>query len=285
MSEQYHLPAEEGENPTLQEEYNQKVESGEIKKPEEAPLLAGKYKSVEDLENAYQHLQKKLGTSEDAEAPSGDTTPNTTEPSQEEAAKEEIEQTTEEEVDQETQDILQRAEVTMDDLSDEWFANGRKYTEETYKKFEALGISRDLLNEQSNMREELSVLKAERQKNEVLGIVGGEDGYSKVRNWAATNLSPEEQSAYNLQVNSDDLGIVKAAVQGLHARYLNSVGNEPKQLKTGQADSGSTTDVFQNFKQVQAAMRDNRYNSKHRDHDPAYVQYVEDKVKRSRLKF
>ena len=104
---------------------------------------------------------------------------------------------------------------------------------------------------------------------------GGEEAFTAMQYWARDNLTDAEKAAYSKGINGD-LETVKLTVAGLHARYANSVGNEPN-LISGKAASYSS-DKFESTAQLEEAMNDPRYKK-----DPAFRAKVEDKLSRSSI--
>ena len=49
-------------------------------------------------------------------------------------------------------------------------------------------------------------------------MVGGDEAYQEMAEWAARNMSEGEKTAYNTAVNSKDMDTVKLAVDGLKAQ-------------------------------------------------------------------
>ena len=92
---------------------------GEKLQAEQEGLLAGKYKSAEELEKAYVELQKKLGDNKEEEQAS---------------AEEKTEETPQ----------LSEGATLITSASEEYFANGNKLSTETMAKFSSLS-SQDLI--------------------------------------------------------------------------------------------------------------------------------------------
>ena len=92
--------------------------------------------------------------------------------------------------------------------------------------------------------------------------------------WAKANLSAEELTNYNTQVNSSNSKIRGQAIRGLHAQFSADSG-EGKPLVHG-GSTTSTTGGYGSRAQMIAAMQDSKYQS-----DPAYRAEVEAKVARS----
>lgn len=75
--------------------------------------------------------------------------------------------------------------------------------------------------------------KAEIAKNdaEIVGVVGGQEAYGELQEWALSNLSDSEVNSFNKAVlETGDIGIAKFAVEGLQARYLKANGSAPDKV-------------------------------------------------------
>jgi len=85
-------------------------------------------------------------------------------------------------------------------------------------------------------------------------MVGGDEAYTEMAEWAASNMSDGEKKAYNTAVNSKDMDTVKLAVDGLKAKYESANGSEPS-LTQGKA-TPTTEQGYASWAEVTAAMSD-----------------------------
>lgn len=233
-------------------------ENNNPNKEERPDWLPEKFKNVEQMAEAYSHLEKKLGSGEsEAEAP-------TEEAPQQEAP----------EVDATASDVKQAVEnagVNFDSLQAEYDENGQ-LSEDAYNKLSEAGFPQDLVNSWIAGQEAL----AKDYQTSVYNIVGGEQAYSEMVNWAGENLSESEVAAYDRAVSSGDIEMVKLAVSGLQTKYQANEGTDPSLIE-GQS-SNSSGGVYSSWSEVTSAMRDPRYKS-----DPAYRQSVTNKLARSNV--
>ena len=236
---------------------------GEKIAAEQDTLLAGKYKTAEDLEKAYKELESKLGQQ--------DTEPEQAEP--------------EAETESQPTSLSDNASV-ITEASDEYFSNEGKLSPETLQKFKGMS-SEDLVNayiEVTNNPEWSGNLPSqvedvtESQINEVKNFAGGDQAYSDMVQWAGKNLDQKTISTFDDIIAKGNIDAIKFAVQGLKSQYLNAVGFEGNMVQ-GKAPQGSR-DVFRSQAELVAAMSDRRY-----DNDPAYRQDVIEKLDRSDLEF
>ena len=240
---------------------------GEKLEAEQETLLAGKYKSTEDLERAYKELESKLGQ------PTADEAEDT------EIAEAEAEDKPDAKTLSENANIITQA-------SEEYYENGNKLTPETLQKFRGMS-SEDLVNaylEVTNTGEwsatptDLQSDVTEVQINEVKNSAGGDQQYSDMVQWAGKNLDEKSIKAFDHIINTGSIDAIKFAVSGLRTQYLNAVGYDGTMLQ-GKAPQNNR-DVFRSQAELVAAMSDKRY-----DNDPAYRQDIIEKLDRSDLEF
>ena len=248
------------DNLTPEEQENLAV--GEKLQADQEQLLAGKYKSAEELEKAYVELQKKLGEN-----------------------KEETEQASAEKQPEDKPQLSEGATL-ITDASKEYFDNGNKLSPETLAKFASLS-SQDLIKAymevQSNpeFQQQQAAPPAEitaSQINQIKNAAGGEKAYANIVNWAKTNLPEDQINAFDEVVNTGSVQAIQLAVSGLKSQYDNANGVEGRMV-TGK-NAPNNGDVFRSQAELVRAMSDARY-----DNDPAYRQDVIEKLDRSDLEF
>ena len=248
------------DNLTPEEQENLAV--GEKLQAEQEGLLAGKYKSAEELEKAYVELQKKLGENkEDTEKASAEEQP-------------------------EDKPQLSEGATLITDASKEYFDNGNKLSPETLAKFSSLS-SQDLIkaymevSQNPEFQQQQAAPPAEitaSQINQIKNAAGGEKAYANIVNWAKTNLPQDQVLAFDEVVNTGSVQAIQLAVSGLKAQYDDANGVEGRMV-TGKT-APNNGDVFRSQAELVRAMNDPRYDS-----DPAYRQDVIEKLDRSDLEF
>jgi len=236
---------------------------GEKLQGDQEQLLAGKYKSAEELEKAYVELQKKLGDNKEEETEKA----STEEPPEDKPK-------------------LSEGATLITDASKEYFDNGNKLSPETLAKFSSLS-SQDLIKAymevQSNpeFQQQQAAPPADittSQINQIKNSAGGEKQYANIVNWAKTNLPQDQIQAFDEVVNTGSVQAIQLAVSGLKAEYDNANGVEGRMV-TGKT-APNNGDVFRSQAELVRAMSDARYDS-----DPAYRQDVIEKLDRSDLEF
>ena len=227
--------------------------------PEEGPdnLIAGKFKTQEDLLRAYEELQKKLGqeTPEEGEEPAEEPT----EATEEAPAEEEVTP---------AEDVIVKASKSYEETGE--------LSEEAIEELAALD-SKELIKaylsqfqKQTAAAQTQTTAKAE--SDAIIQSVGGAEKYGEMINWAAQNMSADEISAYNAATNAG-AAAARFAVEALSNRYKAAEGHEAP-LVRGKATASS--EGFRSNAELSRAIADPRYHT-----DPAYRMDVEAKLARS----
>jgi hypothetical protein len=208
--------------------------------------LPEKFKTAEDMAQAYASLEQKIGSQDEVQQP-------------EENNLEEI------------ADELENRGVDFDALSNEFMEQGG-LTEDSYGKLLAAGIPRTMVDQFIEGQNAV----AGQMQQQAYSQVGGEQAYADMTTWASDNLPEASIDAFNSAVNSGNQETANLAIQGLQARYRSVNGSEPT-LVMGETNTVSGG-VFNSAAQLTAAMRDPRYST-----DSAYRQSVASKLSRSNV--
>lgn len=241
---------------------------------EDSGLLAGKYKSQEELEKGYLELQQQLGKKETSEE-SG------------------ISESEPELEDKETPESRSATEIYGEYIGSKFDEAGIDYegmnsrfqesgqlTDDDYKELGEAGFNKDMVDAylqgiQFNAQRDTELQQG--QVKEIQDMYGGADAYGEMITWAAGVLTDSEKSAFDLAINNPNYDMVKLAVAGLHARYMAEGNKEPK-LVSGRGTKRGSKSKFESMAQVVAAMQDPLYAS-----DPAFRKQVEEKLSRSNV--
>ena len=269
----------QSESPALSAENEEMLAAmaGEGDQPDE--LLAGKYKSVQDLEKAYKELQTKLSRGESVAPESEDD--SSADDSEAEAEDEEDDKpagNARELYGDLIGGKLEEAQINVQDMNVRWQQTGTLEPGD-YDQLAEAGFNRDMVDAYLSGLQYKQTQDTALSVKEVASIkesLGGEGEYSKMIEWAAANLSADEVEGFNQIINTQPMAAVKMAITGLHARYSAVEGREPK-LIGGRAPKGST-DKFESTAQLVAAMSDPKYST-----DPAYQRKVQEKLSRSSI--
>jgi hypothetical protein len=268
----------QSETPALSPDNEEMLASLAGEDDKEGELLAGKYKSVEDLEKAYKELQTKLsrGQSTAPEAEDNDA-------ADDEAGGDDKE---DDKPAGDAREIygdliggkLDDAGIDFQDMNVRWQQSGTLESGD-YEQLAEAGFNRDMVDAYLSGLQYKATQDTALTVKEVASIkesLGGETEYNRMIEWAGANLSPDEVEGFNQIINTQPMSAVKMAVTGLHARYSAVEGREPK-LIGGRAPKGSN-DKFESTAQLVAAMSDPKYST-----DPAYQRKIQEKLGRSSI--
>ena len=240
---------------------------------EGSELLAGKYKSVEELEKGYQELKQKMSSGEKTE---------------EAAPKAESESESEPESDTETtgdaKEIygefigsrFEEAGIDFGGMNDRWQQTGQ-LTQDDYTALDGAGFNKEMVDAYLEGVQFKATQDSQLAAQQVLDIkqeFGGEKAYDDMIAWASTALTDGEKAAFDRSIRTTDLDQIKLVIGGLQSRYQSQANIEPK-LIGGKASRGPA-DKYESHAQVIAAMNDPLYQT-----DPAYRKKVEQKLSRS----
>jgi len=233
---------------------------GEAMQEAEDTRLAGKYENAQELEKAYIELEKKLGTQEKTDAPTEDSQ----DPPETEAKEDKKED---------------KSDDTSSILDDLWSqAQENKYSDETIEQLNKMSSSdiakMHLQYRAANQPRDLS----ENDVQQLKGIVGGDENYANMIDWANKSLNKQEVDMFDQVMEKGDPLAAFFAVRSLAYRYNDAVGFDGKMIQ-GNAPKQSN-DIFRSQAEVVKAMGDSRY-----ERDPAYRKDIMDKLARSDVNF
>ena len=227
---------------------------GETMQEAQDNLLAGKYKNAQDLEQGYIELQKKLGEGE-AEEPVAE-------------AEEEEYEGEEGEEDGSILDELWEYEINNEEFHEDAVAE--------LQQMDPVDLANLHIEYRKQVEEEGAGAKdfTEAEMTELKGVVGGDENYQNMLQWAGANLNQQEIDMFDAVMQRGDALGAFFAIRSLAYRYNDAAGYEGKML-TGNAPKTSGTQ-FRSQQEVIQAMSDPRYES-----DPAYRKDIMDKLTRS----
>jgi hypothetical protein len=234
-------------------------------------LLAGKYKSEEELqkgfieaaikqhgslEAAYKAAEKGLGKTPEEKTKAADTKP---------AAKTSA--------DPDQIPIGDAEQVTLDDLATEYVNTG-KLSEASVKILTDNGVPQEFITQY------LEGVKAtiELTQMKVHAHAGGPEAYKELIQWGAKNYPRDDSIAFNKAIESGDFTQIKQAIDALKSRFVAANGQETGRLRPNGGSNQTGADVFGSWDEVKSAMKDPRYEK-----DAAYRNQVEQKTMRSQL--
>jgi hypothetical protein len=218
--------------------------------------LPEKFKSPEDMANAYSELEKKMGT-------------GTTDEEQPAEATEENDGDVQDDDDNNKENTEYSAVVT--DASKEFFANDGQLSDETYEKLAQAGLPKELVD--SYAAGQQALLQSE--EGEIKSVANGQ--FDAMAEWANDNLGQEEIDAFDDIVTGGTKEQAKFAVKSLYDRYERANGSSPK-LVQGTVTGGSTM-PFKSMQELARAQSDPRYKTG----DKAYHEEIDRRLSVSRL--
>jgi len=235
---------------TISEE--QAGEEQEVERPE---WLPEKFKSPEDMAQAYSELEKKMGQGTTEEQ-----TAETTEDN-------------EGDVQDDKPDDNENADynAVVVDASKEFFENDGQLSEETYEKLAKAGLPKELVD--SYAAGQQALLQSE--EGEIKSVANGQ--FDAMAEWANDNLQQEEIDAFDDIVTTGTKEQAKFAVKSLYDRYTQANGSSPR-LVQGAVTGGSTM-PFKSMQELARAQSDPRYKSG----DKAYHEEIDRRLSVSRL--
>lgn len=255
------VPSEDsGQSAEEQQALIDRADGKQTSSSEGDTLLAGKFKTVEELEKGYKEAQKLISSTRkvDDQGEAGETqTPEDKTP-------------TELEIPAPDGDNASGEEFSIDEYVTSYQENDG-LTDEDYAKLAKQGYSKTIVDNYINGQIALN----ETTRQTAFAQAGGEEAYKKMVTWAASNLTDSERTAYDNMVN-DSPEARQLAIEGLKAKYVAANGTEGSLVGGTSASSGVLP--FQSRAQVTEAMRDPRYKS-----DPAYRSEVEARMAKTTL--
>lgn len=243
----------------------------------EQKLLAGKYKSEEDLNKGILELIKKQaggdleayykGLEKDFHSTSanGGIKP---EKSEQATAPENEGDNTDAGQEQQQEKTVDTSPIDFDRYGSEYNESGT-LSESSITELTNKGIPREMVDQY------LQGLTAvvELNKSHAFNLVGGEATYNEMISWARSNLSEGERDVFNKVIGTNDLTARGTAIANLYKQFKSA---NPT-LLDGEG-SGGPGDVYNSRAEMSADMKDPRYAK-----DPAFRETVMAKLARSKI--
>ncbi len=215
------------------------------KKAEEAKeetLLAGKYKDVKELEQAYLEAQKMISSKQPEPTPG------------EQAPQEQEMQIQHGPFQGSVTEVLEAAGIEGNDIAKEWQAQG-KLTEDMYDKLANLGWQRQVVD--TFVQGQFAVAAHEQQaqvnmKQDAVQMAGGDEAFQNLYRFAATHYDEAQQN--NLNERLADPNAYKGAIKEMMYDYQAETGSSmSKPLTEAQAPSNISAEGFKTTQEVRAA--------------------------------
>jgi len=194
---------------------------------EDTGRILGKFNSQEELAKAYQELERKLGQPKGEADPEALPTPQgyTADQAAEVYGKEAV-------------DTLATKGVDLADLM--WQADNGKDISNHYDTLaEAFNVPRQVVENYISKAQPAPAaapatgLSAD-DATELKAMVGGDQGFQDLSNWAAQNLEQQELADYNAVVDSGNKDAIRWALKAMQSRSAgNNTPSEPKLISGG----------------------------------------------------
>ena len=241
-------------------------------------MLAGKYKSVEDLETAYNELQKKLG-----ETPTQETTETETEYELYSDDGSVNYDTANELYGNQLGELFKNNNIDPFAMSKHFEENNGTLDDSMYEQLSKAGLSKSVVDSYlDGVRNEVGFnpdtpepVLSESEVDEVKAIAGGSDGYDALMDWAGNNLTKEDAKNYDDVLATANKSAIKFAVKALMGQYEDSQGRDSR-IVTGKE---SSTENYRSMAEVVRDMNKPEYQT-----DQAFRDDVLRKLSASNLK-
>ena len=218
---------------------------------QEDKLLAGKYKTVEELEKGYAELQKAFSKGD-----KGDPAPP---PATSDAGGEE---------DSLVINRAQEGEESAEALIAKALQEGEDLPLAKLKKMGVSESTADLIRQGIEA-------ESSRFRSELYRVVDGKDNYGPISKWAADNADPEELEAYNRAVTTGDLPTSRLLLRGLRAAYEAAEGStEPSRIRGSNTPRATGAQPYASQAEWISDINNPKYSE-----DPAFRREVMERVR------
>ena len=246
---------------------------------EESQLLAGKFKSTEELERAYLEAQKLISSR-------GQQPP---EPAAEEPALAPDQYTPElgkQLYGDTVATAIEAAQINPLEMAEKVYA-GQDVSSYVDALVNQGGLPREVVETYLQGVKPAAPAPAQQQSSglteadaaELKAMVGGDQQFQQLSQWAVSNLEPQELADYNAAVDSGNKAAARFALKQLQVRA--SSGGEPKLISGGGAVK---TDVFDSDQQAVDARSKRDANGRFLyETDPKYRQWYDKTLSRSNV--
>jgi hypothetical protein len=239
-------------------------------------LLAGKFKSPQELEKAYLEAQKLIGQ-------------RGQQPPTEEPASPAPEQYTPELGKQLYGDTvssaIEAAEINPLEMAEKVYA-GQDVSSYVDALVEKGGLPRDLVQTYlDGVRPAATPAPAaagqlsEADVAEIKAAVGGDQEFARISQWAVGNLGPQDLADYNAAVDSGNKEAARFALRAMKSMAQGGTASEPQLIGGGTA---ARSDVFESGQQaIDALNKRNESGKRLYEADPKYRAWYEKTMARS----
>jgi len=237
---------------SIAEKEAESLRIGEELMAKQDKMLAGKYKSAEDLEAAYLELQKKLGDTPETEQAEPET---------------EYElytddgsvnyDTANELYGEQLGNLFKSNDIDPFAMSKHFEENNGTLADDMYDKLATAGLSKEVVdNYLLGVRGELGIepkqaspVLSDSEIKDLKNIAGGERGYDNLMDWAGNNLTEQDAKSYDDVLATGNASAIKFAIKALMGQYEDANGRDSK-IVTGKESS------TENYRSMAEVVRD-----------------------------
>ena len=257
---------------------------GEKMIADQEQLLAGKYKTTQDLENAYLELQKKQGEQSNLNREADED--NDAEQTEYEFYTEDGSvnyETAEELYGEKIGSLFKDNDIDPFEMNEYFAKNDGTLSKGMYKELANAGLNKTVVDSYlAGVRNEAGLgggetvpILNEQEVAEVHSIAGGPDGYSNLMQWASDNLSDSDAKNFDEVIETGNKAAVTFAVKALMGQYEDTVGRDSNLLQ----GKKSTQESYRSMAEVIRDMNNPLY-----ENDESYREDVRRKLQGSSLK-
>ena len=261
---------------SIAEKEAESLKIGEELMAKQEKMLAGKYKSAEDLEAAYLELQKKLG-----DAPTTEQAETETEYQLYTEDGSVNYDTANELYGEQLGNLFKSNEIDPFEMSKHFEENNGTLADDMYDKLATAGLTREVVdNYLAGVRGELGgqpqqPVLSDSEIKDLKNIAGGERGYDQLMDWAGNNLSEQDAKNYDDVLATGNKSAISFAVKALMGQYEDANGRDSN-IVTGKQ---SSTENYRSMAEVVRDMNKPEYRT-----DEAFRDDVIRKLAQSNIK-
>lgn len=243
-------------------------------------LLAGKFKSTEELEKAYLEAQRLIGQrGQKLPEPQEEAAPLTPEQYTPELGKQLYGDT--------VATAIEAAQINPLEMAEKVYS-GQDVSSYVDALVDKGGLPRQVVETYLQgiapakaPSESSAASLTETDVSELKAMVGGEQQFQQLSQWAMDNLEPQELADYNAAVDSGNKAAARFALKQLQVRAAAAGTSEPKLIGGG---SAIKADVFESDQQAVDARSKRDKNGKFLyETDPKYRQWYDKTLSRSNV--
>ena len=189
------VSAEEAQ--AVEADQQESLEIGNALEAQQQQLLAGKYKSAQELEQGYLELQKMVGQNQ----------PQT---QAEPTVSDKLADAFESYSSQKNFDASAFEDISKEDLIKAFFENSEE-------------VSQQADTDEGDL--------SQSQIDDMMGRVGGKEQYQQMMNWAVQNLPKSDIEAFDSIIDSANPASIAMAVEAMAKRFTDANGQEGRMLQ------------------------------------------------------